>query len=109
MHRFWEIEEMVRLLASDLEKRCEAPSSAIALACCSKRLSGIVLDSLWEVLPDGLRSLMECLPPETWEIRNDEFVRTTLVRSHFRGLTQSTGLLTLPLYRGVGPVLELCS
>jgi len=78
---------MVRLLASDL-KHCEASASALALACCSKRLGDIVLDSLWEQV-DGLVRLMRCLPPETWELREVEgtsyceFVRTTWVHSDF--------------------------
>ena len=83
MHRFWEIEEMVRLVASDLEERCNASATVLALACCSKRLSDIVLDSLWEE-PDDLTRLMRCLPPETWEIHDEEFVRTW-VHSHFWG------------------------
>ena len=65
---------MVRLLATDLEKQCEA--SAVALACCSKRLADIALDSVWEEVR-GLRRLMRCLPPDTWEIRRREFVRTS--------------------------------
>ena len=84
MHQFWKIDEMVRLLASDLKKRCKASASVLALACCSKRLSDVVLDALWEEL-NGLIWLMMCLPPETWEIRNGEFVRTTWVHPHFRG------------------------
>lgn len=74
MHRFWVIEEMVRLLASDLIKRCKASASAVALACCSKLLSDVVLDSVWEELR-GLSRLMRCLPPGSWEIRDGEFVR----------------------------------
>jgi len=76
MHRFWEIDELVRMLASDLKDRCDASASALALACCSKRLNDIVLDSLWEHLGDLYR-LLSCLPPESWELTGDEeFVRT---------------------------------
>ena len=81
MHRFWQIDELVRMVASDLENRCGASTSVLALACCSKRLSDIVLDILWESL-EGLGFLMECLPPETWEIDDGEFVRITWVYSH---------------------------
>ena len=74
MHRFWEIDEMVRMVASDLENHYEASASTLALACCSKRLSDIVLDILWEWL-EGLSWLMRCLPRKTWETRNGNFVR----------------------------------
>ena len=76
MHQFWEIYEMVRLLATILEKQCKASGSAVALACCSKRLGDIVLDSVWEELGD-LGRLMRCLPPDTWEMRHGKFVSTT--------------------------------
>ena len=84
MRQFWQIDELVRMVASDLEKRCGVSNSVLALACCSKQLSDIVLDSLWEEL-DGLGPLMRCLPSETWEIRDDGFVRMTLVYSHLSG------------------------
>ena len=84
MHQFWQIDELVRMLASNLKKRCGASASALALACCSKQLSDIVLDSLWEEL-EGLGRLMKCLPSETWEIRDDGFVRMTWVYSHLSG------------------------
>ena len=87
MHQFWRIDELVRVVASDLEKRCGASASALALACCSKQLSDIVLDSIWEAL-EGLGRLMRCLPQESWEIRDDEFVRSSRAGSYFgRSLT----------------------
>lgn len=79
MHRFWEIDELVRTLATELKWRATFPS-AIALACCSKRLGDIVLDPLWEKL-DGLCRLMRCLPPDTWELRD-----RTLVSTQYFGL-----------------------
>lgn len=57
MRRFWEIDEMVRLLSADLKKRCAASASTVALARCSRRLGDVVLDSLWEELR-GLTRLM---------------------------------------------------
>ena len=107
MHRFWEIEEMVRLLASDLGIRCKASASAVALACCSKRLSDIVLDPLWEEI-EGLSRLTRCLPPQTWEVRSDEFVRT-FVQLTSGGLISLTGILALPLRPRMGPIFELRS
>lgn len=74
MHRFWQIDELVRLVASELEKGCGASASAVALACCSKRLSDSVLDPLWEELI-GLSRLVKCLPPDTWETRDGKLVR----------------------------------
>ena len=75
MHRFWEIDEMVRLVALILEQY-EASASTVALACCSRRLEDIVLDTLWERLT-GLSWLMQCLPTDAWEIHDHEFVSTT--------------------------------
>ena len=76
---------MVRLLALDLKKRCKASASTLALACCSKKLSGVILDSLWEEFSNHLIWLLRCLPPETWEIHDDEFVSAIWVHSHSRG------------------------
>ena len=75
MHRFWEIDEMVRLLATILKNQYTASASAVALACCSKRLEVIVLDPVWEELR-GLDFLMRCLPPDTWKMQDREFVST---------------------------------
>lgn len=97
MHQFWETDKMIRLVTSDLKGRCRALASVVALACCSKRLSDIALDAVWEELEDQ-GQLMTCLPSDTWEIRNDEFVRTTWVYYHFRGAHKSTGFLTLSLH-----------
>jgi hypothetical protein len=97
MHKLWEIDEIVCLVVAKLEEHNKGNASALALACCSKPLSGMVLDSLWKDLM-GLSQLMMCLPPDSWEIRGDEFVRTNdigslcLERAHRR----STGFLTLP-------------
>ena len=76
MHWFWEIDEMVCLLVTILKIRHRALASAIALACCSKRLADTVLEPLWEEIR-GLHWLMRCLPPDTWEMRDREFVSST--------------------------------
>lgn len=109
MHRLWEIEEMVRLLATHLEKQHGASASAVALACCSKRLTDAVLDSVWEELR-GLDLLMKCFPPETWEIDpGGEFVSTSCYSPLALVAYLSTGFHTSPLQQGMGPILELCS
>ena len=95
MHRFWEINEMVRLLATILNKQYDASASAVALACCSKRLEDIVLDSVWEKLI-GLEHLMRCLPTDTWEIHDDEFVSTTCSSPLALGLTGQQTFLRCP-------------
>ena len=86
MHRFWEIDEMVRLLATILEQQYEAFASAVALACCSRGLEDIVLDTLWEKLI-GLNWLMQCLPADTWEIHDHEFVSAACSSQLALGLT----------------------
>ena len=70
MHRLWEINEIVRLVLTNVGKG----SSALALACCTKSLTDIVLDFLWEHVEDPIH-LMKCLPPDSWEMCNYEFVR----------------------------------
>ena len=95
MHRFWEIDEMLRLLAMYLDKQHGASASAVALACCSKRLGDVVLDSLWEELR-CLSQLMQCLPPDTWEIYDGEFVSTARSDTLALGAYLSTDLHALP-------------
>ena len=86
---------MVRLLATDLKKRHGASASAVALACCSRRLADIALDSLWEEL-NSLSRLMQCLPPDTWKMYDDEFVSTTLSSPLALGTDQSQYFLRFP-------------
>jgi len=108
MHRFWEIDGLVRIVATDLEERCMASASAVALACCSKRLADIVLDPLWEQL-DSLSQSMKCLPQDTWEIRDWSFVSTTRPSPFDLGAHWSIGFLALPHHRGMDQILDLCS
>jgi len=105
MHRFWEIDELVRTLATDLKWR-NTYGSAIALACCSKRLGDIVLDSLWEHL-NLLGRLMRCLPPETWEIRDQTFVSTADFGPFVLGAYWSIVFFALPHHQGMDPILNL--
>ena len=79
-HRLWGIDEVVRLIVTDLKRGDNA--SAVALACCSRLLSDIVLDVLWQYLED-LCQLLMCLPPDTWEVHEDEFVSATCFTSSF--------------------------
>jgi hypothetical protein len=108
MHRFWETNEMVYQLADVLQEHYWAFASTVALACCSKQLGHIILDSLWEDCL-GLSTLMKCLPPDTWEVRDNKFVGTTCSGLLTLGAYQSTGLPALPLYRGMDPIFQLCS
>lgn len=105
MHRLWKINEIVHLILTDLEKG----ASALALACCTKSLTDVALNFLWEDVADLLQ-LMMCLPPDSWKICDDEFVRSPLFLSFaLNGAHQLTGVLTLPYPHRVAPVLELCS
>ena len=72
MHQLWEIDEIVRAIVARLGRQ----KGAVALACSSKSLSDIVLDSLWERLM-GLSRLLKCLPPDSWDLRDFDFVRAT--------------------------------
>jgi len=95
MHRFWEVDEMIRLLATHLVA-LDKPSVA-ALACSSKLLEEAALDPLWERLDKGPRPLMRCLPQDTWEIRDSEFVSISCCKPQ---------LLSLPLDRFFCVVLQ---
>ena len=75
---------MTRLLATHLVT-LDKPSVA-ALACSSKLLVEAALDPLWERLEKGPRPLMRCLPQDTWEIRDSEFVSTTCCNPQLLGL-----------------------
>jgi len=108
MHHFWEIDELVRGLAADLKRR-NAFASAIALACCSKRLGDNVLDSVWEQL-NGLGQLMRCLPPDTWELRDQTGVFVSTARPIpilALGAHWSIVFLALSHNQGMDPILNL--
>lgn len=65
MHACLNVDEIVRLVASELVAY-EEWTTAVALACCCKSLEDPVLDVLWET-QDGLSELLKCLPEDVWD------------------------------------------
>ena len=72
MHPCFNVDEILRLLASKIVAS-EANKTAVSLACCCKSFNDPVLDALWETRVE-LTSLLKCLPQEVWEERDRHFV-----------------------------------
>ena len=64
-HRVFKISELTRLIASQLV--LTSRQSAVNLACACRSLEEPVLSTLWET-QWSLRTLLEVLPKETWEV-----------------------------------------
>ena len=73
MHHVFEVDEILRLIASSLVY--EGQADAISFACCCKSLSAPTLDTLWGTGYYDLTQLLRTLPPNVWTIRGDAFVR----------------------------------
>ena len=65
MHPCLSVDEILRLLASELVAS-EAKATAVALASCCKSFEDPVLDALWEA-QDRLVPLLKCFPQDVWE------------------------------------------
>ena len=64
MHACLNVDEIVRLIASELVES-KSKAAAIALASCRKNFEAPVLDVLWET-QDGLLPLLKSLPVDAW-------------------------------------------
>ena len=65
MHPCLNVDEIARLLASELVAS-GGDATAVALACCCKNLEDPVLDALW-VTQTLLGPLLEIFPEDVWE------------------------------------------
>ena len=65
MHPCLSVDEILRLLASELVAS-EAKTTAVALASCCKSFEDPVLDALWETQA-RLVPLLKCFPQDVWE------------------------------------------
>ena len=65
MHAFLNVDEIIRLIASELVTSGER-GAAVALAYCRKSFEDPVLDALWEV-QDHLYPLLKSFPGEIWD------------------------------------------
>jgi len=64
MHACLNVDEIVRLIASELVAS-GAKATAAILACCCKSFEDPVLDALWET-QDRLRPLLKSFPEDVW-------------------------------------------
>ena len=64
MHACLNVDEIVRLIASELVASGEK-ATAVALACCRKSFEDPVLDALW-VKQNKLLPLLKSLPGDVW-------------------------------------------
>ena len=73
MHHVFEVDEILRLIASSLVY--EDRTGAISFACCCKSFSAPTLDTLWGIYYYDFTRLLRTLPPQVWTIRGNAFVR----------------------------------
>ena len=64
MHRCLHVDEIVRLIASELVTS-EGKGTAVSLACCCKSFEDPVLDTLWAT-QDQLLPLLKSFPGDVW-------------------------------------------
>ena len=67
MHPCLRVDEIVRLVATELVES-DGGGTSVALACCCKSFEDPVLDALWECQFD-LLPLLETLPEDVWNGR----------------------------------------
>ena len=93
MHPCLRVEEIVRLVASELVAS-KAEETSVALACCCKNFEDPVLDSLWEI-QQRLLPLLKSFPGDVWKPdgptvsvcqQGDFLLLTSLVRKFFKRL-----------------------
>jgi len=70
MHRAFLIDDIVHTVLQNVKP---SASDLISFACTSSASSSPALDILWRV-QSSLGPLIMCLPPDTWEIRDDNVV-----------------------------------
>ena len=77
MHACFSVDEISRLLACELVAS-EGKGTAIALACCCKRLEEPVLDALWGT-QERLYPLLETFSGSVWDETVQTFVRILVI------------------------------
>lgn len=82
MHHVFEVDEIIRFIASSIELRdCR---DAVSFACCCKSFSAPALDAIWGEWQRDLTELLKTLPPSVWVIIDGTFVsssyKTSLIR-----------------------------
>jgi hypothetical protein len=73
MHHMFELDEILRLIASELVNT-DCSGTALALACTRSSFSAPVLDTMWEEGQNDLTTLLKTFPPPVWAIADNKFV-----------------------------------
>jgi len=72
MHHTFEVDEILRIIASSIEY--ENRKDAVSFACCCKSFSDPALDAIWGIWQRCFATLLRTLPPSTWTIVDKTFV-----------------------------------
>ena len=72
MHHTFEVDEILRIIASSIEY--ENRKDAVSFACCCKSFSAPALDTIWRTWQWSFTTLLRTLPPSTWNIEDKVFV-----------------------------------
>ncbi|KAF9647206.1 hypothetical protein BDM02DRAFT_2746303 [Thelephora ganbajun] len=71
MHHVFELDEILRLIASDLIDTGDG--GALSLACCCRSFSTPVLDTMWEEGQSDFTTLLKTFPCSVWRVVNMTF------------------------------------
>ncbi|KAF9647205.1 hypothetical protein BDM02DRAFT_3117461 [Thelephora ganbajun] len=71
MHHIFEVDEIVRFIASSIAYG--NPKGAVSFACCCRSLSAPVLDTIWGDYQEDFTRLLQTLPPSAWTIVDEAF------------------------------------
>jgi hypothetical protein len=72
MHHVFEVDEILRFIASSIEYKNR--TDAVSFACCCKSFSAPTLDFIWGVWQLHFTTLLQTLPPSAWAIVDGNFV-----------------------------------
>jgi len=72
MHHAFEVDEILRIIASSIEYKNR--KDAVAFACCRKSFSAPALDTIWGSWQGSFTTLLRTLPSSAWTIVDETFV-----------------------------------
>ena len=78
MHHAFEVDEILRFIASGIEHKDR--KDAVSLACCCTSFSTPALDVIWGRCQPHFTALLKTLPPSIWTIVDGTFVSFLLTQ-----------------------------
>ena len=75
MHHAFEVDEIIRLIASTFSDKDR--EDAIAFASCCRTFSAPTLDTIWGTYQWRFTWLLRVLPPSVWTVVDKTFVRAS--------------------------------